>query len=171
MSQIDPDDPLKKQSAEDPLKGCLIGGAVRVELAGLARDSIEYEGALVSISLLVNARRLVLLDEKAREAVRDLDIFEWSVPYPEGVKQRPFPFFPGDRARHDDLARLESEYVTLKRAESKGEPFRGTFRAEPIDPNTPTTFAAALAGIERRIDELVGALRRRCEKGSWCLKG
>jgi len=165
MPHVDPEDLFKKDSHEDPLKGRSLGGAVRVSLAGVPRDSVEYAKTLVSISLMVNARRVVILDDKAREAIRDLDIFEWSEPYPDGVRQRHFPFFPGDRVRHDELVRLEREYVTLKRAESEGEPFRGTFRAEPINPNAPTTFAAALMGIERKIDAIVDDLRRRCERG------
>lgn len=165
MPRFQPDDSPEKHSHENPLAGRSLSGVERVSLAGLDRDSLEYAKALVSISLMVNARRVVLLDETAREAVRDLDIFEWSQPYPDDVRPRSFPYFPGDRSRHDEMARLEREYVTLKRSQSAGEPFKGTFRAEPIHPNTPTSYVMALAQVERAIDEAFDGLRRRCSRG------
>jgi hypothetical protein len=114
---------------------------------------------------MVHDRRIVLMDEKAREAVRDLDIFEWSEPYPEGLCERAFPYFPGDRSRHDEMARLEQEYVRLKRAQSMGEAFRASYRADPMNPNPPMNYMMALAAVERGIDDLFDGLRRRGARG------
>ncbi len=138
---------------------------MRVSFDGLERTTLEYARALASLCLLMHARRVVVMDESARAAVRDLDVFEWNLPYPDDVRQRSFPYFPGDRAKHDEMARLEREYVRLKRARSAGEPFQGTFHTEPINPNTPTTYPKALAAVEQQLDELFDGLRRRCGRG------
>jgi hypothetical protein len=165
MPHFQPDDSPEKHSHENPLKGRSLSGVDRVSFAGVDRGSHEYVKALVSISLMVNARRIVLMDEKAREAVRDLDIFEWSEPYPDDLRARSFPYFPGDRSRHDEMARLEREYVRLKRAQSQGDPFKGTFHTEPIHPNTPTSYGMALLAVERGIDDVFDGLRRRSLRG------
>jgi hypothetical protein len=165
MAYLRPDDPREPDSHHNPLQGRSIGGLERVSFAGFDRASPEYVKALVSVSLLVHARRVVIMDDSAREAVRALDIFEWSQPYPDDVRPRPFPYFPGDKTLHDEMARLEREYVRLKRGQSAGEPFKGTFRTEPIHPNTPTTYVMALAAVERGMDDILDGLRRRSARG------
>ncbi|MEY4668488.1 MAG: hypothetical protein RL518_1187 [Pseudomonadota bacterium] len=165
MVPLQPDDSPEKRPNSDPLKGSSIHGVERVSFAGLERGSHDYAKALVSLCLLVHARRVVVMDDSAKSAVRDLDIFEWSCPYPDGVRARPFPYFPGDQGRHDELARFEGEYVRLKRAEIEGELFKGTFRSEYVHPNTPTTYAAALALVEQSIHEVLDGLRRRSGRG------
>ena len=165
MQHFQPDDSPEKPPPNNPLTGRSLSGVERVSFSGLDRNSHEYVKALVSLALMVYARRVVVMDDKAKEAVRDLDIFEWSEPYPEDLRPRSFPYFPGDRSKHDEMARLEREYVRLKRAQSAGEPFRGTFQTEPIHPNTPVTYTAALAAVDRGIDDTFDALRRRCARG------
>jgi hypothetical protein len=148
-----------------PLKGASICGVERVTFEGLERGSPQYITALVSLSLMVNDQRVVVLDAPAIEAVRDLDIFEWSEPYPSDVRQQAFPYYPGDRGRHDQMAELERRYVQLKRSREEGLSFKGRFLAEPIHPNTPTSYEAALAAVEQEIDEIRDGMRRRCARG------
>jgi hypothetical protein len=165
MSSLQPDESPRNSHDENPLKGRSISGVERVSFKGLARDSVEYAKAIASLCLQVHARRLVLMDESAQEAVRALDIFEWNAPYPEDVRERSFPYFNGDNAKHTEMARLEREYVRLKRAQTDGEPFKATFLAEPIHPNTPTSYHVALVAVEHAIDDIFDSLRRRCARG------
>jgi hypothetical protein len=150
---------------DDSLNGRSFGGVERVSFLGLDRNSLEYAKALVSLCFLVHARRLVLMDESAKTAVRNIDLFEWSEPYPNDLRARAFPYFPGDRARHDQLARLEKEYVELMRAQSAGQLFRAAFITNSIHPITPTTYSTALVGLERGINDLYGWLGERCARG------
>lgn len=165
MLHAQPNEFPDKSHDENSLSNGSLSGSLRVSFAGLDRSNTEYARSLASLCLLMHARRVVVMDDSARAAVRDLDVFEWNLPYPDDVRPRSFPYFPGDRSKHDEMARLEREYVRLKRAQSAGEPFKGTFHTEPIHPNTPTTYPRALAAVEQQIDELFDALRRRCGRG------
>ncbi len=165
MLHFDPDPTPQKDPPDQSLAESSLGGMVRVSFAGLDRTTHEYARALASLCLLMHARRVVVMDESAQVAVRDLDVFEWNLPYPDDVRLRSFPYFPGDRSKHDEMARLEREYVRLKRAQSAGEPFQGTFHTEQIHPNTPNTYPRALAAVEQQLDELFDGLRRRCGRG------
>jgi hypothetical protein len=106
MANPQPDNVPEKDPHPQVFSGRSISGVERVSLRGLERGSHEYVSALVSLALMVHNQRVVVLDTPAKEAVRDLDIFEWSEPYPSDVRQQAFPFFPGDRGRHDQMARL-----------------------------------------------------------------
>ena len=157
-----------KSPGDEPhgsLKGVSMRGVERVSFEGLERGSHEYVTALVSLSLMVHDQRVVVLDAPAREAVRDLDIFEWSQPYPSDLCQQAFPYYPGDRGRHDQMAELERRYIQLKRSRDEGVSFKGTFLAEPVHPEMPTTYEAALAAVEQEIDNIRDGLRRRCVRG------
>lgn len=171
MQRFQPDDSPEKDPHGDPLKGRSIGGIERVSFEGLERGGLEYARALASLALMVHARRVVVMDESAKAAVRDFDIFEWSESYPEDLRPRSFPYFPGDWTGHQEIARLEREYVRLKQARSAGEPFRGTFPTEPIHADTPMTYAAALSAVERDLDFTLDRVRRRCARGMAVLEG
>lgn len=165
MATINPDNSPGRSEDNNPLKGRSLSGLDRVSFEGLHRDSIEYATALVSLCMMVHARRVVILDDKAREAVRDLDVFEWSQPYPADLKVRSVPYFGGDLSKHKELARLEAEATKLRRAQAAGEPFKGTFHAEPIHQNTPLSFHMALFQIDHTIDEVLDGLKRRSSRG------
>ena len=165
MLHFEPDQSPQKDPPEPSLAERSLGGMVRVSFAGLDRTTHQYGRALASLCLLMHARRVVVMDESAQAAVKDLDVFEWNLPYPDDVRPRSFPFFPGDRSKHDEMARLEREYVRLKRAQSAGERFQGTFHTEPIHPNTPNTYPRAIAAVEQQLDDLFDTLRRRCGRG------
>jgi hypothetical protein len=165
MASFQPDESPRNGHDQDPLKGRSISGVERVSFKGLSRDSVEYAKAIATLCLQVHARRLVLMDDSARDAVRDLDIFEWNVAYPDDIRARSFPYFNGDHAKHQEMARLEREYVRLKRAQTDGEPFKSTFLAEPIHPNTPTSYHMALVAVEHSLDDIFDGLRRRCARG------
>jgi hypothetical protein len=165
MTSLQPDESPRNSHEENPLKGRSIFGVERVSFRELDRDSVEYAKAVASLCLQVQARRLVLMDESAQEAVRALDIFEWNAPYPDEIRQRSFPYFHGDLAKHHEMARLEREYVRLKRSQGDGEPFKATFLTEPLHANTPTSYHVALIAVEREIDDIFDSLRRRCARG------
>lgn len=165
MSSLTPDEsPRRPEEGDNPLKGRSLSGIERINLDGLAPDSLEYCKALVSLCLLANSRRIVCLDDAAREAVRGLDLFEWSLPYPKDLTPRSFPFFSGDYLKHQELTRLEEDRSRMRRAQADGEPSRGTRRAEPGHPNTPISLHMALVGIEQSLDEVLDGLRRRCSR-------
>lgn len=166
MSSLSPDESSRRpEEGDNPLKGQSLSGIERVSFNGLSRESVEYCRALVSLCLLAHSRRIVSLDEAAREAVRELDLFEWSQPYPKDVTPRSFPFFSSDYLKHQELTRLEAERSAMRRAQAEGEPFRGAPRAEPVHPNTPISLHMSLVNMEQSIDEIFDGLRRRCTSG------
>lgn len=165
MALYNHDDLSRRSDDNNPLNRRSLSGVERVLFEGLDRDSPEYVHGLVALCMLALARRVVVLDDMAKDAVRDLDIFEWNCPYPSDLKDRGIPFFPSDLVKHTQLARLEEEMSKLRTSQAAGEPFKGTHRAEPVHPNTPTSYHTALGHLDHSKDEILDGLKRRSLRG------
>lgn len=134
-------------------------------LGGMDRQGMEFASAVASLCLLVHNRRQVSLDSATRDIVRELGIIEYATPYPSGVIQRGFPFYPSDLRLHQNLERLEDDYKEIKRCEATGADLSKRLWPDGADSESPWNYMQALVTVTRKIDEEVQRVRHRAMRG------
>lgn len=125
-------------------------------------DSPHYFETIFRVIQDVDNNRPFIVAESGKQALQQLDMFEWSAPYPESVTPRQVPYFASDRSLHDQLANAYEKYGDLARAVPR-ENRRAHRRAQKRAPEsaTPDDNTAKLVELQAKIDALHGQLFKR----------
>jgi len=78
----------------------------------------EFKGGLFfsrlqDLIVAVEQRAPIILSDEVRAWSDEIGLFEWSMPYPNGVTERSFSYFPSDHRRHEEIYRCELGYDAL----------------------------------------------------------
>lgn len=152
-------------SSRDVLHGATLSGAMRINLEHLDINTVEFARSLAGLCLMIHNRKLAILSPQTRAIVEELDLFEWSEPYPKSIIQRGFPFYKSDRTRHETINNFEADYKKIKECQASGREIDKRLWAHDVHPNTPWDYHFALAQASRNIDEGMQDLRRRAVRG------
>ena len=150
------------ESKSELLGASVPSGVSRIAVEGLDPLGVDFAKRLVNLCELLAQKKMVVLSPATRRVVEDLDLFEWSKPYPDGMRDRGVPFFTGDKYLHADITNLESQFLKLRRSHEQGEILNKDMVSSSLHTVTPWNYRSLLSCIEIKIEERIQEIKRRC---------
>lgn len=125
-------------------------------------ESSHYFETIFKIIQDVDSNRPFIVTESGKQALQQLDMFEWSTQYPPNTTPRQVPYFVSDSHLHDQLAQAYEKYGDLARVIPR-ESQRAQRRAYKRAPQTasPDDSTSKLVELQAKIDALHGQLFKR----------
>lgn len=124
--------------------------------------SAHYYSSILSILDHINTNKPLIMPARCRELMQQLDLVEWSGPYPDGVEPRQVPFFVSDVRFHEQLGNLYERVAELAKAGARQETRtlrrgRGRTKLSPDQEKSLDLFAE----LQEKIDGIHGQLHKR----------